>query len=671
MTEKIDIVYLWVDGSDKKWQKIRNFWFDKTYDKTREFANNMNSALYRDNGELRYSLRSVAECADWVNHIYIITGFNQVPKWLNAKHPKITIVPHEQIMPKNAIPTFNSNSIAMCIANIPNLAEKFIIMNDDTFFNKKIKPSFFFDKSGRAIVLYNKHKGMQRNLDKWRASVDRYTHTLILSALKIQEIFGKTFLKYRPSHGIDPYIKSSFLECRNHKLVKEQLDKQILDKFRMRNALQMWLFELYAKMTNKAVFKKARGYKSGKHKFTNFIYNTLFFRATRRSPVFCFDAVASTESIRHAPIFCINDSKHTTEDTIKSNIEFLARRFPNPSPFEKDIKSDIDMVYLWVDGTDKKWRTEKDKWHKLINGEKPVYADAAHIARFRDNGEFRYSLRSVAECAPWVHHIYIITGFNQVPKWLNTTHPKITIVPHEKIMPAAALPTFNATSIEMCIPKIPGLADKFLLMNDDVFFNRTLSPKFFFDAAGRARVHYTSYSSHAKDVQTWLASADDYTQTLILSAKIIDDAFDKKLYFARPTHGIDPYIKSSWIECARNKIIKKQINTQVLHKFRTNDEIQRWAFNLYDLAMGRAVFWHARPKKYSRHKFANLLYNFIHRKSNLESNITCTNVVCARRALVTAPIFCINDAPENDATILNQNREFLESRFPNKCEFEK
>ena len=333
--DKIDIVYLWVDGSDKKWRKIRDFWYDKIQNKTVESSNNLNSALYRDNGELKYSLRSVAECIPWVNHIYIITGFNQKPKWLNTKNPKITIVPHEQIMPKAALPTFNSNSINLCISNIRNLSEKFIILNDDTFFNKPIKPNFFFDKHGRAIVLYNKHKDMQHDINKWMASVDRYTHTLILSALKIKEIFGKTYLSYRPSHGIDPYIKSSIIECRNHPLVKKQLNKQILQKFRERNALQIWLFELYAKMTDKAVFKKARGYKSGKHWFSNFIYNTIYFRSVRKSPVFCFDATTNQASIKHAPIFCINDSKYTTEETIQNNIEFLQKRFPNKSEFEK------------------------------------------------------------------------------------------------------------------------------------------------------------------------------------------------------------------------------------------------------------------------------------------------------------------------------------------------
>lgn len=332
----------------------------------------------------------------------------------------------------------------------------------------------------------------------------------------------------------------------------------------------------------------------------------------------------------------------------------------------------IDIVYLWVDPTDKNWRAEKDKWFEKINGKKPLYSGAAGDERFRDNGELLYSFRSVAECAPWVNHIYLITGFGHVPKWLNTNHPKITIVPHEQIMPARALPTFNATAIEMCIPNIPGLSEHFILMNDDMFFNKKLSPSFFFDARGRAKFNYSKNSYDANvPFEQWKSGLDGYTQTLALSAKYIDDMFGKKMYNMRPSHGIDPYIKSSWIECRNHPILKEQIDRQILNRFRTNDEIQRWTMNMYDCVMGRAVFHHARAAKYGRHKISNLIYNLLHWNEVQKSNVVCTNADMARSAIRLAPTFCINDGPENDAKILARNREFLEKRFPNKSEFEK
>ncbi len=331
----------------------------------------------------------------------------------------------------------------------------------------------------------------------------------------------------------------------------------------------------------------------------------------------------------------------------------------------------IDLVYLWVDGGDKKWRAQKDKWLEIVKGEKPVYNDAAIEARWRDNGELLYSLRSVEQFAPWVNHIYIITGFGQIPKWLNTKHPKITIVPHEQIFPSDALPTFNATAIEMCIPNIPGLSEHFLLMNDDIFFNRPLTPSFFYDSRGRALIRFSNHSRHSRDIKTWKTQVDEYNQTLILSAEFIDRVYGKKVYKYRPSHGIDPYIKSSWSECISHPDIAPQIEAQKYNKFRTNTEVQRWMFNLYDLITGRAKFIHSRARKFTRHKIINAIYNTIFAPWIHNSPVVCSDTVAARRALLGAPTFCINDSRDTDDTILENNAKFMRERFPNKSQFEK
>ena len=331
----------------------------------------------------------------------------------------------------------------------------------------------------------------------------------------------------------------------------------------------------------------------------------------------------------------------------------------------------IDIVYLWVDDKDKKWRAQKDKWLKIIKGEKPVYQDAAIEARWRDNGEFMYSLRSVAKFAPWVNHIYIITGFGQVPKWLNTKHPKITIVPHEQIMPADALPTFNATAIEMCIPNIPNLSEHFLLMNDDMFFNRPLTPAYFYDKNGRPRVRFSNHANRCRNIGRWMESVDEYNQTLILSAQFIENIFGKRVYKYRPSHGIDPYLKSTWIACRNHPMITGQIDAQIRNKFRTNNEVQRWMFNLYDLINKRAVFIHSRAKKHSRHKIANMIYNAVFMPWIRKSPVYCTDTSTARSALLRSPTFCINDSRDTDETILRDNAKFMAERFPEKSQFEK
>jgi hypothetical protein len=332
------------------------------------------------------------------------------------------------------------------------------------------------------------------------------------------------------------------------------------------------------------------------------------------------------------------------------------------------MKDKIDIVYLWVDDTDENWCAEKNKWLQKITGRVPMARDSVATERFRDNGELMYSLRSIAECAPWVNHIYIVTGFGQVPKWLNTKNKRVSIVQDSAIMPAEALPTFNSASIEKCIANIPGLSEHFLLMNDDMFFNKHLSPLFFYDSRGRALYRFSSTHKFTPDE---LKTKSAYEQQIFMAQTAISNLSGKNMFKYSSSHGIDPYIKSSIQECLNEPTLRDNFKAQICNKFRTCDEYQRIIFNYYDYVMGRAVFQHARAKKYGRHKVLNAIYNLIHWFEIQKSNVYVSNVVGKEQVLLSAPTFCINDGPENDAKILARNREFLEKRFPNKSEFEK
>lgn len=331
-TFPIDLVYKWVDGSDANWAQQKEYWFKHEFGESKTYSGAGAVERFRDNNELKYSLRSVAENVPWINHIYIVTGFNQVPKWLNTNNPKITIVPHENILPKEAMPVFSSTSIDMCLANIPNLSEHFLLCDDDMFFNKKITPSFFYDKHGRARVLYNKHHDFNPDINKWLNSVDEYTKTLVNAAELVKRVCGKTFYIGRPAHGIDPYIKSSMIECRNNEYIKPILDKQILYKFRSSTCVSRWVFNIYDYVNGRATMTHCHPFKS-RH-ITDFIYNTIHFYGTRHSPLFCEDAIVSKKSVNHSAIFCINDSDKSGDIVLKHNAEFLQNRFPNKSEFE-------------------------------------------------------------------------------------------------------------------------------------------------------------------------------------------------------------------------------------------------------------------------------------------------------------------------------------------------
>ncbi|KAL9649944.1 hypothetical protein ABK040_003065 [Willaertia magna] len=109
---------------------------------------------FRDNSELKYSLRSLEKYAGWIRNIYIVTN-GQVPNWLNLNNPKIHIITHKEIFPNpNDLPVFSSPSIESNIHRIKNLSKRFIYLNDDVMFGNFIYPEDFYSHStGQKVFL--------------------------------------------------------------------------------------------------------------------------------------------------------------------------------------------------------------------------------------------------------------------------------------------------------------------------------------------------------------------------------------------------------------------------------------------------------------------------------------------------------------------------------------
>lgn len=150
-----------------------------------------------------------------------------------------------------------------------------------------------------------------------------------------------------------------------------------------------------------------------------------------------------------------------------------------------DLCEPIDLVYTWVDGSDAEWA--KQKARAMEDQTLNVNETATTWARFESNDELKYSLRSVAMYASWVRRIFIVTD-RQCPAWLKADHPQITVVDHSDIFPEdASLPTFNSHAIESRLHHIAGLSERYLYLNDDVFFGRPVRPEVFFEANGIAK----------------------------------------------------------------------------------------------------------------------------------------------------------------------------------------
>ncbi len=136
----------------------------------------------------------------------------------------------------------------------------------------------------------------------------------------------------------------------------------------------------------------------------------------------------------------------------------------------------IDFVVTWVDGNDPGWLEEKR--NALGMAESSGDSDDSR-KRYMDLGTLRYWFRGVERFAPWVRNVYFVT-WGHVPDWLDCSNEKLVIMNHRDYIPGQYLPTFNSHTIENNFHRIPGLSERFVYFNDDVFLLQKTEPEDFF-----------------------------------------------------------------------------------------------------------------------------------------------------------------------------------------------
>lgn len=141
----IDFVVTWVNQNDSEWQNKKNEFSNCIEGNIRTPMNS--EERYRDFGIFKYWFRSVEKYAPWVNKIYVVTD-HQIPEFLNITSGKIQIVSHEDFIPNEFLPTFNSNVIELFLDRIPGIANHFVYFNDDIYINGPVEKSFFFSIDG-------------------------------------------------------------------------------------------------------------------------------------------------------------------------------------------------------------------------------------------------------------------------------------------------------------------------------------------------------------------------------------------------------------------------------------------------------------------------------------------------------------------------------------------
>lgn len=185
----MDIIITYVDGNDPEWQA----------DYARCIGADALTKRYRDWGTLPYLMRGIEECMPFIDHVFLVVARDsQVPSWVNRK--TVDVVLHEDFMPQEYLPTFNSTAIEMFMHRIKGLSEEFIYFNDDFFPLMPCRPTDFF-RDGKAAVHMARHLCTLGNLYR--------IHTRRSDRLARRAAGHRGSLCYvRPQHTCAPMLRS-------------------------------------------------------------------------------------------------------------------------------------------------------------------------------------------------------------------------------------------------------------------------------------------------------------------------------------------------------------------------------------------------------------------------------------------------------------------------------
>lgn len=189
----------------------------------------------------------------------------------------------------------------------------------------------------------------------------------------------------------------------------------------------------------------------------------------------------------------------------------------------------VDVVITYVDGLDPEWQRS----YAAATG-KPV-----NVKRYRDWGTLKYLLRGMERHMEFIGNVFLVVASeSQVPSWVSRADLKIVL--HSDIIPEKYLPVFNSTAIEMFLHRIPGLSERFVYFNDDMFPLRNILEGALFPAGaprmGMAR-HLFATNLYKKQTRE--------SSRLAARAAGVRPGF----FFVRPQHTCSPMLRSACEEC--------------------------------------------------------------------------------------------------------------------------
>ena len=185
----VDVVYTWVDGDDPDWYAASSNGSrpGRPGPGPRRRARRAAAPGSESRDELRYSLRSLHLFAPWVR-TSTSSPTRRCPPWLDASTTRRSqVVDHRDILPAEALPTFNSHAIETALHRIPGLAEHFVYFNDDVLPRPAGRPRAVLRRRGPVRGL---HVAATSSVSATRTAQPAYITAALRNRWLLEEAFG-------------------------------------------------------------------------------------------------------------------------------------------------------------------------------------------------------------------------------------------------------------------------------------------------------------------------------------------------------------------------------------------------------------------------------------------------------------------------------------------------
>ncbi len=417
----------------------------------------------------------------------------------------------------------------------------------------------------------------------------------------------------------------------------------------------------------KIIFSRYSSFKKLKKYIYKFTLLRIYKVYTNSSGIQEFGSEVSFELERwyESNSYYITDSKNNIQNKLSYHnlsstmqvkifnyiVQQINELFIRDEYLEKSAVKDIDIVYTWVDGSDKQWLQKKEKYQNLNT--KEIHDSSVSLNRFKNRDELKYSLRSIEKYFLGYRRIFIVVD-GQKPIWLKESK-ELIVVQHKDLFPDnSILPVFNSHSIETVLHRIKGLSEHYLYINDDIIFGRSVDISLFFPKKSTISIFpststYIPFGKVNKEALP-VDTAAINTRNLLLQKDIGFSIYKFK-------HTPLPQLKSLLLEL-EERFSEKVLITRK-NRFRNPQDISMTSSLLYNFS-------------YFKNITTETKINYSYINLGLKNYLFILNKITTTSTDKRPDVFCVNDVDSNFFNNTTENFIYtMENFLPELSRYEK